>query len=641
MLLPYYIATLNIEHAYYERVGRYAPFDGICFIDTLDMDNAQTSMFSLENTRRVRREQDADIMIIIGNPPYNMGQVNENDNNKNRDYTQVNQRVRETYAKDSQASNRNALSDMYVKFFRWATDRLNEQDGIICFVSNNGFLDGIAFDGFRKHLAEDFTHIYHLNLGGNARRGKGGNVFDIRVGVGITLLVRKASHTTRQLYYYHVPKEWHKQDKLAFLETAGDISGVSWDVLQPTPTYAWLTDGLQADFANFLPMGTREAKGDTTIQTVLFQRYSQGVKTNRDAWAYNFRRKTLTTNIQRLVSTYNGEVDRWKREHQESTRVDNFVKYHDQEIKWSRDLKLDMQRGHYATFTDDKVRYSLYRPFCKQYLFFDRVLNEEVYVVPSIFPTPATETENVVICVSSIGHRAPFTVLVANIIPNLTINAMDGFQCFPFYTYDEDGSNRRENITDWALAQFVSCYGDRVGKWDIFWYTYALLHHPTYRERYAENLRMELPRIPLLGDSETFHTLASLGKQLGDLHLHYEQIDEYPLQWVETPNVPWTWRVERMHLTNDQRSVVVNDALTLAGVPETCFAYRLGNRSALEWVIDQYRVKTDSRSGITSDPNRHDDQEYITRLVGRVVQVSVQTVALVERVGAIALTPGK
>jgi predicted helicase len=337
-----------------------------------------------------------------------------------------------------------------------------------------------------------------------------------------------------------------------------------------------------------------------------------------------------------MIETYNAEVSRWIRAGRPEN-IDHFVLADGRQIKWSSRLKEYLQREIETTFNSDNIRHALYRPFTRQYLYFDRVMTHRQAQFPVIFPTPATEAENVIICVSSIGHRAPFTVLVTNVIPDLTINVVDGFQCFPFYTYDEDGSNRRENITDWALAQFVSCYGDGVGKWDIFWYTYALLHHPTYRERYAENLRMELPRIPLLGDSETFHTLASLGKQLGDLHLHYEQIDEYPLQWVENPNVPWTWRVERMQLTPDQRSVVVNDALTLAGVPETCFAYRLGNRSALEWVIDQYRVKTDSRSGITSDPIRHDDQEYITRLVGRVVQVSVQTVTLVERVGAVPL----
>ena len=226
--------------------------------------------------------------------------------------------------------------------------------------------------------------------------------------------------------------------------------------------------------------------------------------------------------------------------------------------------------------------------------------------------------------------------MVSNVISDLHVLAStDGSQCFPYYTYDEDGSNRRENITDWALAQFQTACGATVSKWDIFHYLYALLHHPGDRERYAENLRRELPRIPPPPDAETCTTLAQAGRQLADLHLHYEQAKEYPLTWRENRDVPWTWRVERMKLSRDKTAVVVNESLTLAGIPQACFAYRLGNRSALEWVIDQYRVKTDKRSGITSDPNRADDPQYIVRLVGQVVTVSVETVKLVEQIAAV------
>jgi predicted helicase len=280
----------------------------------------------------------------------------------------------------------------------------------------------------------------------------------------------------------------------------------------------------------------------------------------------------------------------------------------------------------------------MYRPFCKQVLYFDHLLNQRRYQQHKIFPTPATESENVVMCVAGVGDRKGFGCLVTNTIPSLDL-AFEKTQCFPFYTYDEDGTNRQENITDQALAQFVARYGDNVSKWDIFWYTYALLHHPTYRERYAENLRRDLPRIPLLGDTATLHTLAALGKQLGDLHLHYEQQPEYPLESQENPNVPWIVRVERMSLTSDKSAVIVNESLTLAGIPPACFAYRLGNRSALEWVIDQYRVKEDTRSGIISDPNRNDDPTYLVRLVKQVVYVSVETMALVAQVAAVEIKP--
>ena len=291
-------------------------------------------------------------------------------------------------------------------------------------------------------------------------------------------------------------------------------------------------------------------------------------------------------------------------------------------------MSSDLRRNHNATFSDSKLRKSLYRPYCKQWLFFDRILNEEIYQLPQLFPNPVTEDENVVICVSGVGSNKPFHSLVSNIIPCL--DSLEKTQCFPYYTYTEDGSNRRENITDWTLVQFQIKYGPDVRKWDIFHYVYAMLHHPQYRERYAENLRHDLPHIPLLRNAEVFLACVRIGKQLMELHLHYEQAKGHPLQWIENQDVPFSWCVEKMRLTPDHSALVVNQSLTLAGIPPECFAYRLGNRSALEWVIDQYQVSEDKRSGIVSDPNNRDDEEYIVRLVGKVITVSIETVKLVE-----------
>ena len=294
---------------------------------------------------------------------------------------------------------------------------------------------------------------------------------------------------------------------------------------------------------------------------------------------------------------------------------------------WSRDLKLDLKRGRTVEYTEDKVRNSLYRPFTKSNLFFDRVMNEEVYGLPSIFPTSETETENRVICVSGLGSKKPFHALMIGIlIPDLQI--LENTQCFSFYTYDEDGRNRRENITDWALAQFRAHYGDdSIGKWDIFHYVYGLLHHPTYRERYQANLKRDLPHLPY---TPVFWEFAKAGRRLGEIHLGYEDVEGYPLRFVETPDIPLDWRVEKMRLSKDKTGIKYNDFLTLDGIPAKVFDYRLGNRSALEWVIDQYRVKTDKRSGIVNDPNREDDEEYIVRLIGKVIAVSLETVGIVE-----------
>jgi len=600
------------------------------------------SHYPLDVYKRMQREKAAKIMVVIGNPPYNIGQKSENDNNKNRRYPIIDQRVSQTYAKDSRASNKNALSDAYVKFFRWAVDRLQGRDGIICFVSNNSFLDQITFDGMRKHLSQDFTQIYHLDLHGNVRKnpklsGTTHNVFGIQIGVGITIAICVSSDTERKLHYYRVPEYWSRIEKLAFLKKMGSINGIDWQELQPDARYTWLTEGLRPEFMDFLPMGTKEAKENRNQQVeTIFKTYSLGVSTARDTWVYDFQYNALITKIKSFIETYNSEVDRWRRRGIDTTSLDDFVSYDDTGIKWSEGLKLNLKRGHYAQFIETNMRKALYRPYSKQWLYFDRTLNERDYQLPQFFPTPFTETENTVICVTSIGadHQ---TFFATNVIPDVKcgITGNSILQSFSYYTYAEDGSNPRENFTDWAFTQFQAKYGDKVSKRDIFSYVYAILHHPRYREQYVENLKRELPRIPLLKRQSAFETCVRIGKELMELHLNYEQAPEYPLKWVENKEVPVNWRVEKMRLTPNKDAVVVNEWLTLAGIPQECFNYRLGNRSALEWVIDQYQVSTDARSGITSDPNRDDDPEYIVRLVGRVVTVSVETVRLVEELAQV------
>ena len=356
--------------------------------------------------------------------------------------------------------------------------------------------------------------------------------------------------------------------------------------------------------------------------------YSRGVSTGRDAWAYNFDNETLIANVNRTIDTYNEQAIRWERRGNQGANVDDFVVYDDEEISWSRDLKAKLRRSRFAEFAEQKVRRSLYRPFTKSHLFFDRTMDDMLYVFPSIFPTLETETENRVIIVSDHGFRAEFSTLMTNSIPDLhTLAAVDGFQCFPYYTYDEDGSNRRENITDWSLDRFRAHYrDDTISKWDIFHYVYGLLHHPFYRERYQANLKRELPRIPFAPD---FRAFASAGVRLAQIHVAYEDQPEYPLAQLETPDAPLDWRVEKMRLSKDKTQITYNRFLTLDGIPVAAFDYRLGNRSALEWVIDQYRVKTDKRSGIVNDPNRADDPQYILRLLGKVISVSLETVELV------------
>ena len=633
MLLPYYIANLNIEQQFYTATNRYASYQGICLVDTFGMaEERQMQLFTPANTERVKKQKETPMFVVIGNPPYNAGQLNENDNNRNRKYETMDKLVAETYAKDSKATLRNKLYDPYVKAIRWALDRIGEE-GVVAFVTNNGFLDGVAFDGMRKHLAADCDAIYILDLGGNARRGlkvSDANVFGIRVGVSINLFVRNRQNSSEspRIFYYRTDDLWNRKQKFDFLNEREHAGGVVWKSIEPDDRHTWLTEGLHAEFDTFIPMGAKETKAQKSeAADVIFKTYSNGVKTNRDAWVYNFDRNALIENISKMIENYNIEVARWVQRTDRDAKIDDYVGSNETKIKWSSTLKQKLQSGQTAAFTEAKIRQSLYRPFTKSNLYFDRMMNDRVLVFPFIFPTPEAETENRVIWLK-VGKEWPMFGLMVNQFPDQL--PQGGSQCFPFYTYDEDGTNRRENITDWALAHFRTRYkDDTITKWDIFHYNYGLLHHPDYREKYEANLKRDLPHIPF---AENFWAFAKAGARLADIHVNYESQPEYDkLKFIQTPDVPLNWRVEKMKLSKDKSSLIYNDFLTLAGIPPKAFDYRLGTRSALEWVIDQYRVKTDRRSGIVNDPNCADDPQYIVNLIGKVITVSLETVDIVEK----------
>jgi predicted helicase len=622
MLLPYYVAALNIEYAYMQRAGGYEAFEGLCFVDTLDLKHGiQPELFGLteENRKRVVRQSQAPITVIIGNPPYNVGQVSENDNNKNRRYDEkhgVSGRIRETYAKDSKATLKTQLYDPYVKFFRWATDRLQGRDGIVCYVSNNSFFDQIAFDGMRKHLLQDFTQVYHIDLHGNVRQnpklsGTTHNVFGIQVGVGVTVAVKRADHPERRLFYMRVPEDWRKEEKLDWLSNQASVKSVNWQTLVPDKKNNWRVIKNAEQFTAFVPIGLKETKGQKDTQTI-FNLYSGGVLTRRDDVVYGFDVDSINERMEQFIESYNSEVDRYKRA-KEGTNIDEFVKV--DQIKWDVILKTYLRRQRYGDFDHQRVKSALYRPFAKKQLYVDPLFISAICLQHYFtFPLPAQQ-ENRIIGLTDIASEKPFMALMTNEIPDWhLVGAGASTQTFPFYTYDEDGTNRRENITDWALAQFRAHYGDpSIEKWDIFYYVYGVLHSPDYRAKYAEALRKELPRIPYAPDFRAF--------------ANYETLTPYPLQERYDEGKlppPQKDRVfDKMALNKDKTTLTVNKALTLSGIPAAAYDYKLGNRSALEWVIDQYRVKDGS------DPNRADDPGYIVRLVGQVVRVSVETAEIV------------
>jgi predicted helicase len=669
MLLPYYVASMNIEHAYYEATGKYESFEGICLVDTFqtaEKEQTELSIFNEKNSARVDRQKKAPIRVIIANPPYNAGQINENDNNKNRKYPELDRRVSVTYGEASKATLLRKLSDPYVKAIRYASDRIGET-GIVCFVNNNSFVTQKTFDGMRKDLATEFDLIYVLDLGGNVRKnpklsGTTHNVFGIQVGVSINLFIRlrrpKQARRQAKVYYHAVERDWRKEQKYRFLESNEQIGEVKWDKLTPDKKGNWLTNGTDQEFDAFIPAGSKEAKAKGGNGLAIFKSYSLGVSTNRDAVVYDFDAKRLAKRVEQFADDYNAELHRWQQKGKPKD-VDNFVNY--DKIKWSETLKRHLTDELEAKFSAARILKSLYRPFAEMELYYDTHLVDRPGMFDKVFPNKKAHKENSVLLVPSPGGRSPFWCFDSRFIPNLNFVSIDSAQGFPLFTYSEDGKHRQDNVTLKARTLFQIFFDDeKITREDIFHYVYAVLHHPTYRTRFAENLRGDLPRIPFVGvttgakealfftlsavekmqgdakpghnpqaSARLFHAFAAAGKQLAELHVNYESAKEFPLNRQENKEARLDWRVEAMKLTKDKSAIICNDFLTLAGIPPQVFDYKLGNRSALEWVIDQYRVTRDEKGDIASDPNRLDDEQYIVRLIGQVITVSLETLRLV------------
>lgn len=425
--------------------------------------------------------------------------------------------------------------------------------------------------------------------------------------------------TKASIYYAQVDDSWTKQEKLGHLEKLVHIGNVQWREITPDAKHTWLTEGLEDEFDTFLKIQEHDLAPKS-----IFKLCSNGVKTNRDRWAYNFSRQDLIENIKGMIETYNEQLFKWNQSDKNKKELDNFLIEDDHKISWSEGLKNHILRGTKIEYEESHVRESQYRPFIKSFLYFDSAINERRYQFPAIFSDD--KTENQLLCIGGYG-RKEFAILASKFVSDLNFYG-DPQQSFPFYIYDEDGNNRKENITDWALEQFQTHYQDpKITKWDIFHYTYALLHHPQYRQRYATNLKRELPRIPFAPE---FHPFAIAGKRLTEIHINYEQQPEYRLKHIENKDLPIDWRVEKMRLSKDKTQIKYNDFLTLTGILPETFEYKLGNRSALDWIIDQYQVSSDKRSGITNDPNRLYDEEYIVRLIKQVITVSLETVKIVK-----------
>lgn len=644
-ILPYYVANLNIEATYAAIVGEYAEFPNLCFVDTLDnvaglkASKAVTAdlfgAMSEENVERIKRQNQRKISVIIGNPPYNANQQNENDNNKNREYPEIDRRIKATYIAASTAQ-KTKLYDMYSRFFRWASDRI-EEDGIVAFVTNRSFLDSRTFDGFRRIVAEEFNEIFILDLGGDVRAnpkisGTKHNVFGIQTGVAISFLVKRRAARGCRIFYGRRPEFETAEEKLSFL-LGSRIEKASTTAIQPNKKHDWINIA-ENNFDQLIPTATKETKLSkrSSQEDAIFKLYSLGVVTARDEWVYDSNKKFLTNKIEYLISAYNDDVSRFGKHNKKQ----NAEAQLDASIKWTRAVKNDLTKSIKYHFDKEKIISADYRPFVKKALYFDKNLNEMQYQLDAIF----AESDNPTItflCVSSSNPLASLAVAKPFDYCFLKMGN-GGTQSLPRWRHES--GRKIDNITDWALEQFKAHYGDKakVTKDDIFAYVYAVLHDPIYGEKYALNLKREFPRIPFY---ENFRRWRDWGQVLLDLHIGYEQVEPFPLKRTDIADekVRAAKQTPKPILKADRDAgVIVLDSETqLGGVPPQAWEYKLGNRSAIDWVLDQHKEKTPKDPTIREKFNTYrfaDYKEQVVDLLQRVTTVSVETMKIVEAMRA-------
>jgi predicted helicase len=683
LLLAYYIAAINIEATYHGLTGyEYQPFDGIVLTDTFQIAEAGDVMDEIifpTNNARVAHQKNLDIRVIIGNPPYSVGQTSANDASANLAYPTLDGKIESTYAARSMVTSKRTLYDSYIRAIRWASDRIasSAQGGVIGYVSNGGWIDANTTDGLRKSLAEEFHSIYVYNLRGNTRtageqvRREGGKIFGqgSRSTVAVTLLVKKPGAVPAggaMIRYYDIGDYLTREEKLNLVAAAA-VNTLPWDQIDPNEHGDWLNQR-GAGFGAFPAVGAKGAdRGGGDV--VVFDTYTQGVNTGRDAWAYNYSRAAVETNASRMIEFYNSEVERYAAATADSPNVDvsKFLDADPKKISWADNAKADLKRGRNYVYSADAVRPGMYRPFCRQNVYFDRRFNERVYQLPKVFPS--AEHSNFGIYSVGEGSAVPFSVLMLDGLPNLHVTgAGSSGQFFPRFTYERvedvegqlfvgeepqegapEGWRRVDNITDAILTSYQKTYGTTVTKDDVFYYLYGLLHSPEYRERFAADLKRTLPRIPQVASAQDFDAFVDAGRRLAGLHVRYEEVQPYPLieKWSGPQDNPDAYLVEKMRFAKngkdvDKSTLLVNNRLTLAGVPPKAEQYQLGSRSAVEWLIDRYQVKTDPASGIRNDPNdwgrEHGDPRYIVDLIKRVVTVSVQTVEIVRGLPSLDLS---
>jgi predicted helicase len=662
-ILPYYIANLNIEYTFKQKMQYYEEFPNLCFVDTLDNVTAlkwdrkgkdqgiQTRFFNLssENTERIRRQNSKKISVVIGNPPYNANQLNENENNKNRTYPVIDNRIKETYIKYSTAQ-KTKVYDMYSRFYRWAMDRI-DQNGVLAMITNRSFIDSRTFDGFRKCVLDEYAYAYIVDTKSDVRTnpkiaGTTHNVFGIQTGVAIMFLIKKEKKEGPcQIEYVSMEDDWRKEIKLDWLKN-NQLANIHFETIHPDKTNNWIKLSEDNDWENLLTVADKDVKLGKSKNS-LFELFSLGVVTARDEWVYDEKEAHLKCKVQHLINVYNIDLEKLKGK--DKSVIKDEVDY---SIKWSRAVKNDLFRGKGYKFDESAIINSLYRPYVKRKLYFSQVLNEMQYQLPNVF-----KDFNLVICINQGNEK--FASLASSMIFDFAqLKFGNGqTQCLPLYRYDKSG-NRTENITDWGLEQFRAHYGwptptpeEMAGeRLSIFHYTYAVLHNPAYRKKYELNLKREFPRIPFYND---FRQWADWGKALMELHIGYETVEPFALEEIITETKAEHLRQKTMFneaqepeamfvrkpkvkakLKADKDAGIIEiDELTyLKGIPKIAWEYKLGNRSALEWVLDQYKEKKPKDPTISEKFDTYRFADYkiqVIDLLKRVCTVSVETMKIV------------
>jgi predicted helicase len=660
VLLAYYIAAINIENAYHDAtpdpddgVGKanYTPFDGIVLTDTFQLSETREGEIQYEemlkkNSDRVERQKKAPLRIIIGNPPYSVGQKSANDNAQNQKYPKLDSRVESTYARASKATSVKALYDSYIKAYRWSTDRLDKTGGIICFVSNGAWLDGNGMDGFRISLQKEFSSIHILNLRGNQRtsgelsRKEGGKIFGSgsRTPISITLLVKNPDVKTEKatIHYHDIGDYLDREQKLKIVKNFKTFTNpqLPLKTLQPNEHGDWIS--VRNDiFSTYIPVDA--AKKNVVNSQSYFLTYANGIITSRDAWAYNFSKISLITKIKGAINFYNEQREAALKGKSE---IDN----DDTKISWSRGLRNDLAKNKKHVFSDSKVVSSLYRPYCKTNLYLSDDMVEYPGLISKFF---ISKSENKVICLTGLASNKDFSSLITDKVPDFQV--VDKDQCFPLYYYEEnisiqkglfdaDDSQkyiRRDAISDFILERAKQQYGKTVTKEDIFYYVYGFLHSAAYRETFSNDLKKMLPRLPLVENVKDFWAFSKAGHQLAELHLNYESVAPYPDVTI-TGDDGKSYIVDKMRFPKkDQKDTIYfNSKITVSNIPAKAYDYVVNGKSAIEWIMERYQVTTHKESGIVNDPNdwatEVGNPRYILDLLLSIVNVSVQTVDIVE-----------